>query len=114
MVPRVGFELTTYRLPSHFGFRRLAFVVWTIPSPWHRALGVARLVSTPSPDGAWLGIGLAFGFSFPRIWAILLSGFPPRHSYFLRRLLYQLSYRGIPYLYMVFGHVSNIISIFIL
>jgi len=31
MVPLVRFERTTYRLPYHFGFRRLSFVVWTIP-----------------------------------------------------------------------------------
>ena len=38
-----------------------AFVRWTIPSPWSdlcRTLGVARLVSTPSPIWAWLGIAV--------------------------------------------------------
>ncbi len=35
VVPSVRLELTTYRLPSHFGFRRpVGFVGWTIPSPW--------------------------------------------------------------------------------
>jgi hypothetical protein len=35
LVPDVGFELTTYRLPYHFDFRRrlASFVVWTLPSP---------------------------------------------------------------------------------
>jgi hypothetical protein len=54
---------------TSYGFRRPAsarsrigvFVVWTIPSPWRvRALGAARLVSTPSRRSidrcAWLGI----------------------------------------------------------
>jgi hypothetical protein len=31
LVPSVRIERTTYRLPYHFGFRRLSFVVWTIP-----------------------------------------------------------------------------------
>ena len=31
LVPSVRIERTTYRLPYHFGFRRLTFVVWTIP-----------------------------------------------------------------------------------
>jgi hypothetical protein len=48
-------------------------VVWTIPSPWRvRALGAARLVSTPSrrpfSRSAWLGIAC---YRFPRIWAVL-------------------------------------------
>ena len=34
------------------------FVVWTIPSPWHSAVGAARLVSTPSRFRAWLGIAM--------------------------------------------------------
>jgi hypothetical protein len=48
--------LRPYGFSYHFGFRRrhLAFVVWTIPSPWHEAVGAARLVSTPSP---WRGLG---------------------------------------------------------
>jgi hypothetical protein len=43
--------LRPYGFSYHFGFRRrhLAFVVWTIPSPWLCAVGAARLVSTPSP-----------------------------------------------------------------
>ena len=49
------------------GFRRrhLAFVVWTIPSPWPLAVGAARLVSTPSRSEcsfrAWLGIAISQG-----------------------------------------------------
>src|ERR1700686_1585964 len=55
-----------------------SFVVWTIPSPWRvRALGAARLVSTPSrrlfSRSAWLGIAC---YRFPRIWAVLLLRFP--------------------------------------
>jgi len=42
--------------------RAQAFVVWTIPSPWRLgAAGAARLVSTPSPVGAWLGIAISQG-----------------------------------------------------
>lgn len=50
-----------------------AFVVWTIPSPWHlRALGAARLVSTPSRRTfvlwAWLGItNASSGVRLPRV-----------------------------------------------
>jgi hypothetical protein len=59
-----------------------SFVVWTIPSPWRaRALGAARLVSTPSRQRfgwrAWLGIAC---YRFPRIWAVLHLRFPEGHS----------------------------------
>jgi hypothetical protein len=55
-----------------------SFVVWTIPSPWRvRALGAARLVSTPSrqPFGrsAWLGIASE---GFPEFEQFYSSGFP--------------------------------------
>ena len=67
-----------YGFSYHFGFRRHreVFVVWTIPSPRHFAVGAARLVSTPS---SWwrLGSGLPFE-RFPRIWAVLHPGFPAR------------------------------------
>ncbi len=48
------------RFSYHLDFRRrlMTFVVWTVPSPLPEALGAARPVSTPSPEGAWLGIGL--------------------------------------------------------
>ena len=57
-----------------------AFVVWTIPSPWPRrerrmALGAARLVSTPSPCGAWLGIASE---GFPDFEQFYVPGFPGR------------------------------------
>lgn len=59
-----------------------SFVVWTIPSPSRvRALGAARLVSTPSrrsfDRSAWLGIAC---YRFPRIWAVLHLRFPGGHS----------------------------------
>ena len=65
-----------------------SFVVWTIPSPSRvRALGAARLVSTPSrrsfDRSAWLGIAC---YRFPRIWAVLLLRFPGGHSILLKSL----------------------------
>ena len=71
-MPGVRLELTTYRLPSHFGFRRHAAPAcsWAGLSLHHDPAslpgpsGAARLVSTPSPNGGcgrvcgvWLGIG---------------------------------------------------------
>ena len=46
-----------------------------------RAVGATRLVSTPSRNRAWLGIGIDITtVSFPRIWAVLLPPFPTGHS----------------------------------
>jgi hypothetical protein len=76
-IPATAFAASPGRVRA-FG----SFVVWTIPSPWRvRALGAARLVSTPSrrsfDRGAWLGIAC---YRFPRIWAVLLLRFPGGHS----------------------------------
>jgi hypothetical protein len=55
---RTGTGLSSYGFSFRFGFRRhLAFVIWTIPSPWLRGLVAANLVSTPSRlERAWLEI----------------------------------------------------------
>jgi len=64
---------------SHFGFRRrhLAFVVWTIPSPWRR-----RVRCCPSSLYTFPSWGLARDCQrrFPRIWAVLRQQFLAGHS----------------------------------
>jgi hypothetical protein len=60
LVPDVGLEPTTYRLPYHFGFRRLAFVVWTIPSPWR-----IRFRRPPSSLYTFPQCGLGSGLAWP-------------------------------------------------
>ena len=62
--------LTGSRFSCHFGFRRRPRGrSWSGLSlrPSSMAVGAARLVSTPSPARAWLGIGLGRPFSFPRL-----------------------------------------------
>ena len=64
------FGPTDFRTRYGFRRRRSAFVVWTIPSPWRvRALGAARLVSTPSAGhvGPGLGSGLPVGEVSPNL-----------------------------------------------
>src|SRR6266436_2816265 len=40
------------------------------------AVGAARLVSTPSPEGAWLGIGLGCPLAFPDFEQFYSTSFP--------------------------------------
>ncbi len=69
LVPDVGLEPTTYRLPYHFGFRRLAFVVWTIPSPWR-----IRFRRPPSSLYTFPQRGLGSGLAWPG-WAVAFPEF---------------------------------------
>lgn len=59
-----------------------AFVVWTIPSPWRvRALGAARLVSTPSQGPPSRPQGLARDRhvrGFPEFEQFYVADFPAR------------------------------------
>lgn len=70
----------TAGLEPAFPFEKQIFVPPRLSPPPHRrswsglslrqglpTVGATRLVSTPSPEGAWLGIGLGQTLSFPRL-----------------------------------------------
>ena len=64
---RIPFREADFRTTSAFAAATLAFVVWTIPSPWpfDRRRRPSSLYTFPR--GACLRIGLGRAFSFPRL-----------------------------------------------
>src|ERR1700754_230365 len=79
MVRAAGLEPARASRPNgfsyHFDFRRrhLAFVVWTIPSPWRRRVRCCPSSLYTFPGGAWLGITSE---GFPEFEQFYIDGFP--------------------------------------
>ena len=92
VVPGVRLELTTYRLPSHFGFRRpeVRGLDYPFTMAPRGAAGAARLVSTPSLRGP-VPPGLARDRHGSRPGAL---AFPEFERFYSRRFHRGTRYQG--------------------